>query len=208
MKLEKYENIILDCDGVIFDSNNLKIQAFSKTIGNFDINLVKPFITYLKKNFGNSRYKIFKDFIKNYTKITLNNNAYDELLNDYSHHCISLYKRASFTEGFCDFLKKYNGKNFFVASGSDQKELNYIFSLRKIDKYFKKIYGSPKPKDEILGQLVIHSQKSIMIGDAKADLMASKKNKIDFIFMSQYSTDNYLKNNKNLIKIKNLRCLI
>ncbi len=32
MNLKKYDLIILDCDGVIFNSNLLKIEAFKKSI--------------------------------------------------------------------------------------------------------------------------------------------------------------------------------
>ena len=52
MNLMKYDLIILDCDGVIFNSNLLKIEAFKVSLEDFDNKAVLSFIEYLKKNFG------------------------------------------------------------------------------------------------------------------------------------------------------------
>ena len=40
MKLNNYDTIILDCDGVIFDSNNLKLNAMRKALNEFDEKIV------------------------------------------------------------------------------------------------------------------------------------------------------------------------
>jgi beta-phosphoglucomutase-like phosphatase (HAD superfamily) len=36
MILDTYDVIILDCDGVIFDSNLLKVEAFKKALHHYD----------------------------------------------------------------------------------------------------------------------------------------------------------------------------
>ena len=62
----KYKVVILDCDGVILDSNNLKTEAFKRVLGSkeYDSGLIRKFIMYHKKNGGVSRYEKFKVFIK------------------------------------------------------------------------------------------------------------------------------------------------
>ena len=47
-----------------------------------------------------------------------------------------------------------------------------------------------------------------MVGDAKSDLNAAKENKINFIFMSDYSTSSEMRNNPDIKTIKNLSDLI
>ena len=47
-----------------------------------------------------------------------------------------------------------------------------------------------------------------MIGDAKSDILAANESKIDFIFMSDYSTSEELKKDKSLSSIENLGDLI
>ena len=43
INIQKYETIILDCDGVIFDSNNLKLDAFRDALCEFDPLIVDNF---------------------------------------------------------------------------------------------------------------------------------------------------------------------
>jgi phosphoglycolate phosphatase-like HAD superfamily hydrolase len=47
-----------------------------------------------------------------------------------------------------------------------------------------------------------------MIGDAMSDMLAAKESSIDFIFMSDYSTSDEMKQDKSLKTIKNLGDLI
>ena len=210
MNINKYDTIILDCDGVIFDSNYLKINAFEQTLKelNFEKKYIKEFVNYFKNNFGISRYKLAQYFIKDIIGQFNNNMLYEEIINLYSKKSFELYKKASFTERLLEFLKKYQNKNLFIASGSDEEELREIFKLKKIDKYFINIFGSPKNKSDIVGEIVKKNKNSIMIGDAFSDINATIKNNIDFIFMSQYSTNEELKRRNDLVIINNLGELI
>ena len=47
-----------------------------------------------------------------------------------------------------------------------------------------------------------------MIGDAKSDMLASKDNGIDFIFMKDFSTSQEMKEDAGLITIDNLGDLL
>ena len=64
MNLIKYDLIILDCDGMIFNSYLLKIEAFRYKLRDFDKKTVFKFIEYIKKNFGSSRYKLIRVFFR------------------------------------------------------------------------------------------------------------------------------------------------
>ena len=52
MNIDKYEIVIFDCDGVIFDTNNLKINAFKTSPSNFSDHHINEFLAYFAKNFG------------------------------------------------------------------------------------------------------------------------------------------------------------
>jgi len=208
MNLENYETIILDCDGVIFDSNNLKLDAFRDALDNFDKNLVEEFIEYFKNNFGTSRYYLAKVFIEEFLKQDFDEKLYQNILKKYSQNCIMLYEKSNITKDFLNFIEKYKNKQFYVASGSDQEELREVFKQRGLNNYFKAIYGSPKKKSEIVQNIVKDNKNSVMIGDAMSDMNAAKGSEIDFIFMREYSTNEYMKNNKEIISINNLGDLI
>lgn len=210
MNLAKYDTVILDCDGVVFDTNILKVEAFSKTFEElgFDKVYIDKFVAYMKNNFGVSRYKFAEYFIKNILKRELDTRLYENIIDIYSKKSYELYFEAEFTENLLEFLEFYKGKRVFIASGSKEDELKEVFKHRKIDRYFQAIYGSPKKKDEIVGAIARECNNCIMIGDSRSDMIAAKNAKIDFIFMYDYSISSEMINNKNLISIKNLGVLV
>jgi HAD superfamily hydrolase (TIGR01549 family) len=208
MKLDAYETIILDCDGVIFDSNNLKLDAFRDALNEFDKKVVEDFIEYFKNNFGTSRYHLAKVFIEEFLKQDFDEELYQSILKIYSKNCVNLYEKAEITNNFLDFIETYKNKIFFVASGSDQEELRVVFKNRELDIYFIDIFGSPTKKIDIVKSIVSTNNNAVMIGDAKSDMFAAQNSKIDFIFMNEYSTNSNMKKDSSLNSIKNLGDLI
>ncbi len=186
------KSLIFDCDGVIFDSNQLKVQAFRNTLNEYPVELVDRFITYHKKHGGISRYVKFKYFLDVILEIPDEAYLLDKWLSYFGNNCLELYMKAQLTEGCLDVLNRYYGlKNLYIASGSDQEELRQIFKNRKIYKFFKYIYGSPKTKEEcidIITNIEIHNE-FIFIGDSLIDYEVAQKYDLDFIFVHKYSDD-------------------
>ena len=208
MNLNSYDTIILDCDGVIFDSNNLKLDAFRDALNDYDNNIVDDFIEYFKISFGTSRYNLAKVFITEFLKIEFDEKLYQEILLKYSKNCVILYQNSCFTDGFLDFIQTYKDKKIFIASGSDEEELKEVFKTKKLNTYFIDIFGSPKKKKDIVFDIVKKHNNAIMIGDAKSDMLSAQNANIDFIFMKQYSTNEEMKKDKTLTTINNLGDLI
>lgn len=192
--MNNFSNFILlmDCDGVIFDSNSLKTRAFEKTLLKKcdDLELINNFISYHKKNGGISRYEKFRFFITDFLKIEFDQNLYDYLLKVYGETCLELYEEADFTENLIEFLD-VNSVPKFVVSGGDQKELQYVFKKRKIDSYFAQICGSPESKNSIVERIiksgVCANKEVFFIGDANEDLLVAKNHNLIPIFMKRYS---------------------
>ena len=63
-QLSKYDVIIFDCDGVIFDSNKLKIDAMRESLDSLSIrqDVVEQCCSFFAKNFGKSRLWMEKKF--------------------------------------------------------------------------------------------------------------------------------------------------
>ena len=205
MNLMKYDLIILDCDGVIFNSNLLKIEAFKVSLEDFDNKAVLSFIEYLKKNFGSSRSKLIRVFIEDFLKISFDKILFQVIFEKYSKCCVKLYRSAEFTKDLIKFLGFYGSKKLYIASGSDQKELIEVFESRGLSKYFIEIHGSPELKTDIVFNITsANDLMAVLIGDAEADKLAAENSNIDFIFMKDYSTNNDMIKDKNLVSIKNL----
>jgi HAD superfamily hydrolase (TIGR01549 family) len=191
ISFDSYDVIILDCDGVVFDSNNLKIKAFESCLKEYGDDKTNQFIKFFKKNFGTSRFSLTKHFIEEILSRDFDPVLYDKILSKYSAKCKILYSEAKFTEGCEEFLKRYARKKLFIASGSDQTELRRVFNDRQISNYFCNIFGSPVKKVELVKSIVEENSESslVMIGDAKSDFLAANASSIDFIYMQNYSTN-------------------
>ncbi len=197
MILDSYDVIILDCDGVVFDSNHLKVEAFKKALNHYHPDIVEAFGEYFKNNFGTSRYHLARVFIEEFLHQEFEEELYQKILQDYGDSCVLLYKESDFTNDLMKFLHYYKNKKLYIASGGDEVELNEVFKVKNIHHYFEKILGSPRKKNDLVREVLKENfeKKMIMIGDAKSDLLASQANDIDFIYMSQYSlVDEVMKN--------------
>jgi HAD superfamily hydrolase (TIGR01549 family) len=191
MKKLPCSSVIFDCDGVIFNSNELKVKAFRDTLSPYPPDSVEAFIAYHKKNAGVSRYVKFRAFLTDFIHQPFDPNEYEQLLAVYGEECQRLYQDAPLTPGCKATLKILSAAiPLYIASGSDETELQTIFKQRNLTQYFRKIFGSPKTKTECVQAALndLGTNKAVvMVGDAKSDWQAAQKNNIQFIFMSQYS---------------------
>lgn len=191
-RFNHFDLVIFDCDGVLIDSNDLKIEAMGKALE--EVGVLEPHVEECKlffaKNFGKSRFYHIDYFIENI--LDLRNGKVtclkDKLLSAYSKQCQSLYLTASMTPFIEELLEK-NKAIKYVASGSEQGELRGVFKLRQLDTYFKGIFGSPEKKSIHVTNILNKHKilKAVMIGDAVSDLEAARSNGIDFIFYSPFS---------------------
>lgn len=188
-----YDLFIFDCDGVIFDSNKLKITAMRDALNEleFDDKEVLMCCEYFQNNFGESRYHHVRHFINTILKLSATDNPSElqsKIIEKFSVNCQELYSKAEMTPGFLEFLQQLDGKKY-IASGSAQDELREVFVARKISQYFDGIYGSPKKKSDNVKHILEleGSTKGLMFGDAISDLNASIENKIDFVAYRPFS---------------------
>jgi phosphoglycolate phosphatase-like HAD superfamily hydrolase len=99
------------------------------------------------------------------------------------------------------------GKELYVASGSDEKELNQVLIERKLSQFFNGIFGSPKTKLECTtGILKRHpGKKAVFIGDSLSDLKTAIEMELYFIYMPKYSVQT---KSHDLICIKEAKLVI
>lgn len=184
--LNKYDKIIFDCDGVIFDTNQSKVSIFMDSVSEFPTKSKRLFKDFLNRNFGRSREYIFQHFLNEIENDSLNN--LPVLLNRYSKMCVKMYKEKSFTEGFEEIINKTIQTPKIILSGNNQKELEEVFKEKNYFDFFDKILGSPINKETHLKQLKYNnSEKIIFLGDSSYDLKVAEMFNIDFLFVSKYS---------------------
>lgn len=191
--LSEYDVLIFDCDGVIFDSNRLKIEAMKTALeeqGSYSLKEVEICVAYFSNNFGMSRNHHVHHFVSELLELSAGSqqHAFASILQSYTDRCYDLYMKSALTPGFIELMDKVSVP-CFVVSGSLEEELIRVFSARGIEHYFKGIYGSPKRKTEIVEGICGNYpfENIIMVGDAVSDFNAATDNGIDFLFYAPFS---------------------
>lgn len=193
--LKEYDSIILDCDGVVLDSNFIKENNIKIALSNylFGEDLIKC-MKYFNDNAGIAREAKLQQFISD--KTILNN-----ILKEYNSLNLESLKKAPLVTGILNFIKSVhaNGIPIDLLSGGDQDEVIEIFKYRGIYEVFNNIYGGPKSKMEHLKNKKL-SSRPFFFGDSAYDFQIAKVFNIDFGFIYG-QTDQILINNCELIKI-------
>ena len=203
MSIDSYDIFIIDCDGVIFDSNQKKINLFLACLKNYESSSLEIFASFLNNNFGKTRRFIFNYFFEKIIK--RDKDKIENILLLYGKECVKMYLNSNFTDGFEDFLIRNKNKKIYIVSGNDQEELKKVF-LMKCNNYKFEILGSPVDKNTHFLKILNDNpnKKVLSIGDSEYDYRISKQNDVDFLFMKDYSlvdlTEKYNINSINSFK--------
>jgi len=178
--------IIFDFDGVIIDSVEIKDKAFGTIVKKNTKKIRDKFLKYHKKNLGLSRQVKFKFLFEKVLKKKYQKKDIDELSKKFNQLILQKILKLKINSGVLKFFNKNKKKYlFFISSGTPQKELLYILKNKKIDNYFKSIYGSPKSKTDHIRKIIkdqkLLKKNIIFIGDGESDLKAAFKTNIKFI---------------------------
>ncbi|MBO9484363.1 HAD-IA family hydrolase [Salinisphaera sp. G21_0] len=185
-----YDIYVFDCDGVVFDSNELKLDAMRRALFDFSDREVEQCIGYFSENFGKSRYHHVQYFLDHILQQgpEFSDSQYNHILNEYSKQCKNLYTLDRLSPGFINFVDTLKSP-LYIASGSDESELRDVFKTLNIYSKFVEVYGSPETKSNNIRKIVNNSgsKKIVIIGDSFSDLESAEENNIDFIFYSPFS---------------------
>lgn len=190
MNILSYDLYFFDCDGVILDSNNIKTNAFYKTLKKLNSDKIDTFIEFHKENNGISRREKFSYYLNSISR-TYNISSLNLFLDEFHNIVLKDLYSCSLINGiieFISFLKKNKKKSFVISAGLDS-ELKLVFNKKKINKYFDGIYGSSFSKQDRIGKIYnLHkTQNGVYFGDSKSDYTVSKDMFLDFIFVKSRS---------------------
>jgi phosphoglycolate phosphatase-like HAD superfamily hydrolase len=182
----KIKVIILDFDGVIVESNNIKHQAFSEIFGEYPQHYDEMMSYHLSNNHVN-RYDKFRHIISKILNEKPDENRINEMARKFSNITREKIINCPFVNGAKEFLDEFFLKKFslYIASATPIDELKIILEKKKLDKYFKGIYGAPVPKKTMFSEIIkkeqVNPDQVIFIGDSPEDYQVAKETGIHFI---------------------------
>ncbi len=186
----EYRSVILDCDGVILDSNDIKTDAFRSAMAGYDENQIQIFEEFHRKNGGVSRFHkveyFLREIVGNHSEL-----EYERILSLFKQSLQKQLQNAPFTRGAVSFLEYCQDyAPLYVVSGGYQEELREIFAYKKVDHYFQDILGSPVTKPEHFEDLLNNRgvlKPALFVGDSANDHQVAAEYGVDFIFLSDYT---------------------
>ena len=193
LPISQYKTILFDCDGVVLNSNFLKIEAYRLTALEFGaskedaMRLVNHHIEFT----GISRNIKFAYFLENILKKPVDESSMNHLLRQLNIEVERLLENCDIAEGLEKLREKTKQAHWMIVSGGDQEEIIRLFSRKSLLKYFDVgIFGSPDSKEEIVARELKKTTgqpPALFIGDSKYDYQVAKKNNLDFIFLSDWT---------------------
>lgn len=177
--------LILDFDGVVLESVDIKTRAF-RELFSFRPDHVEEIVDYHKRNTGVSRFDKFRYIYREILKEPLSDEQFTWLSERYAGLVVDGVVSSPFVPGGKEFLGRYSGKvPLFVVSASPQEELVSIIRRRGLSSHFRGVYGAPTTKEEaireILAMMGSGPAQTLFVGDALNDLKAARDCGIRFV---------------------------
>lgn len=188
-RLPDYRSFVFDCDGVILDSNGIKSEAFHAVSRRFGADIADRFVRYHQAQGGVSRYQKFAYLLDEIIEqpVADREALLAELLADFAGRCAAALLDCPLIPGVASVLARIPaGAATFVVTGGDQEEVRTAFAARGLDRHFREILGSPRPKREHMVLLAARGEigpGSIYFGDAELDMRLADEFGLEFVFV-------------------------
>ena len=191
--LAEYKTLIFDCDGVVLNSNHLKIRAYYDVAIKFGANEVQAqaLVAHHVELGGISRYPKFEYFLREIMQQAVTEPAMQTLLDSFTTQVKRLLTDCEIAPDLMRVREASSNAKWMIISGGDQAELRDIFKQRGIAKLFDAgIFGSPDNKDAILAREIDAGnivKPALFVGDSRYDHQASTNADLDFVFLSAWT---------------------
>ena len=187
--------LVLDCDGIIFNSNQLKTQAYRHTLSNIGCSTeeIAQFVALHLSDVSVSRFVKFTSFFTDILHLPIEESKTktDQALEGYSTACLRLYSELQPEQGALALVDTCKPEQTYVISGGAQTELNHVFEQHRIRHKFHQILGSPTTKIEHLSRILAETKvlpdQVLFVGDGWTDYKTSKAIGCHFCFLKDMS---------------------
>jgi len=189
------KTIVLDFDGVIVESEEIKNQAFRDLFSDYP-QYLDQIMNYHLTHKTTSRYEKFEYIVTHILEETYDETRASEINSRFSPLVRQRIIECPYVPGAEDFLNYFSSKlPLYLVSATPQGELEDIIGARKIAQYFKKMYGNPWQKTDAIGEIMrkeaVDPECVVYIGDAMDDYRVAEQLGLLFVGrINQQSFDN------------------
>jgi phosphoglycolate phosphatase-like HAD superfamily hydrolase len=177
--------LILDFDGTVIESNDVKTEAFRKVFGRFP-EYAGAMMEFHHANVSLTRFAKFEHLLE------LMGRQGDRALmadvaGDFSRHVLEMMTGVPLVRGAEDFLRRMAAHfPVYLASVTPEEELGIILDRRGLRHWFRGVYGCPpwtKPSaiEDALSREGVAPEDALLIGDSAGDQRAAAAAKVPFL---------------------------
>lgn len=171
---ERPKAIVLDFDGVVLQSVDVKTRSFAAVFAEEEPQAVRLIVEYHLRNGGLSRFEKFRWAYREVLRRPLPADEERRLGERFNALVEESVLKAEWVPGAREFLHAEHARRpLFIASGTPEKELRRIVEGRGLASLFRGVFGSPKRKDDILREIAAGLGCApgalVMVGDARND---------------------------------------
>lgn len=176
--------LLLDFDGVIIESNDVKYRAFERVFKPYPERLPEIMDYYCRTT--GIRFVKFRHVYENILKQTYT----DEI----AAHCATVFAdfsvreciRCPYVKGAIEFLEYFLDRvPMYVISINPPEDLARVIAGRGLDRYFKKVYTPQKSKTEPILEILkaegVAPGEAVFVGDTLWDHRFALESGVPFI---------------------------
>lgn len=171
--------VFFDFDGVIVESNEVKIEAFRRIYEPYGDEVVEKVLAEHVRQEGVSRVVKLERFHRDYLGIELDAAGLAELADRYCALVEEAVVAVAEVPGARAALAAWRDRcPLYVVSGTPEDELRRIARRRGLDGYFRAVFGSPRRKTDIISAVLAETgvapDRTLFVGDSRTDYDAAK----------------------------------
>lgn len=183
---------VFDCDGVLLDSNPVKIAAFRAALADEDPAAVERLIVEHRASGGVSRFAKLERFYRDLVRVDDPAAAIATALQRFAKAARAGLRECPTILGVDLFVGELAraGVRMHVISGGEQQEVREALAARPWSTAFVGVHGSPTPKREHLERLFAAGELAgagVYFGDAELDMQLAEQFELEFVFVAGVS---------------------
>jgi len=182
---------VFDCDGVLLNSNGVKTEAFRAVTSAYGPEAADDVVRHHLANGGVSRYVKLTRLFAEVLGRPAGEGEIEHLLNEFAAACRNGLARVDLDPSFERLARRVlvNHGTLRVVSGGDEGEIRTALSGKGVEHYFSAILGSPRPKPDLLADLVAESGAAdiVYLGDSRLDLEMCLDLGVNPVFVAHWS---------------------
>lgn len=181
-RIGEYRQLVIDCDGVLFDSNTIKAANILEAAnGVCDSATADQFVQYFVDNNGVPREAKIRHFFQDEFTAGQVLDRYNRLNATTIPHLQPIPSARTFVEAVA-----HTGIPLYLVSGGEEREVRALLKNCDLADSFAQIAGGPGTKEEHLRRLALMG-RTCFFGDSLHDYDVAQAFGFDFVFLHSYT---------------------